>query len=56
LKILKRKPEGVNQRTDNAMTKRKRRNNNLQNVTQKTKDWATRTPLKTANRKQFLLH
>jgi hypothetical protein len=36
-------------RTDNAMAKKKkgkRTNNDLQNITQKTKDRATRTPLK----------
>ena len=31
------------------MAKRKRSNNDLQNITQKTKDRATRTPLKTNN-------
>ena len=31
----------------NTMAKRKRTNNDLQNTTQKTKDWATRTQLKT---------
>ena len=39
------------QRTDNTGTmvnkKNKRTNNDLQNSTQKTKDWGTRTPLKT---------
>jgi len=38
-------------RTDNTMAKRKKKNkrtnNDLQNITQKTKDQATRTPLKT---------
>ena len=34
-------------KTDNTMTKRKRRNNVLQNITQKTADWKTRTALKT---------
>ena len=29
------------------MAKIKSTNNDLQNITQKTKDWATRTPLKT---------
>jgi hypothetical protein len=33
--------------TDNAMTKRKRTNNDLQNIIQKATDRATRTPLKT---------
>jgi hypothetical protein len=56
--------EDVNRRrTDNRMTKRKRTNNNLQNMTQKDKDRGTRTHWK--NRewtempkkgKQFLLH
>ena len=32
-------------RADNAMAKRKRKNNNLQNNTQKTKDGATRITL-----------
>ena len=31
--------------TDNTMTKRKRTNNDLQNITHKTKDKVTRTPL-----------
>ena len=31
--------------TDNTMTKRKRANNDLQNITHKTKDKVTRTPL-----------
>ena len=39
--------KGVIRRTDNAMAKRKRTNNNLQIITQKNKDRATRTPLKT---------
>ena len=34
-------------RTDNTMAKRKRTNNDLQNIAQKTKDLVTRTPLKT---------
>jgi hypothetical protein len=42
--------ESVNLRkTDNTMTKRKRtkrRNNDLQNTTQKTKNWTSRIPLK----------
>jgi len=33
-------------RTDNTMANRKRTNNDLQNTTQKTKDRATRTPIK----------
>jgi hypothetical protein len=37
-------------KTDNTMAKRKRsKENDLQNTTQKTKDWATRTPLKTGD-------
>ena len=44
----KRKSKVVNRRTiDNTIAKRKRTNNDLQNITQKTKDRATRTPLKT---------
>ena len=40
--------ESVNRRrTDNTMVKRKRTNNDLRNITHKTKDRATRTPLKT---------
>ena len=35
--------------TDNAIAKRKRTNNDLQNITQKTKDWATWTPQKNSN-------
>ena len=39
--------EAVNRRkTDNTMATKKRTNHNLQNITQKTKDRATRTPLK----------
>jgi ABC-type multidrug transport system fused ATPase/permease subunit len=34
-------------RRDNTMTNRKRTNNRLQHITQKTKDRAARTPLKT---------
>jgi hypothetical protein len=45
----------VSRRIDNAMPKRKRTNNHLQNTTQKTKDRAKRTPIKTGG-KQFLLH
>ena len=33
--------------TDNAMAKRKRTNNGLQNITHKTKGQITQTPLKT---------
>jgi hypothetical protein len=41
--------ESVNRRkTDNTMATKKRTNHNLQNITQKTKDRATRTPLKTS--------
>jgi len=43
--------------------KNKKTNNDLQNITQKTKDWATRSPQKTRGwtrvlwkSKQFLLH
>jgi hypothetical protein len=32
-----------------TMVKRKRTNNDLQNTTQKTNDWATRTPLNTGS-------
>ena len=39
--------ETVNRKTDNAMVKRKRTNNDLQNTTQKTKDRVIRIPLKT---------
>jgi hypothetical protein len=42
--------EVLNRRTDITMAKRKRtkgHNNDLQNITQKTKDRATRTPIKT---------
>ena len=48
LKIPKGYSEDVNQRTDNTMAKRKKvqkTNNDLQNITQKTKDRVTRTPL-----------
>jgi hypothetical protein len=42
LKISKGLLETVSQRTDNTVTKRKRTNNDLQNTTQKTKDfWFT---------------
>jgi hypothetical protein len=48
LTIPKGLSESVNRRrTDNAMAKRKSTNNDLQKTTQKTKDRATRTPLKT---------
>jgi hypothetical protein len=48
LKIPKGQSEAVNQRTDNTMSKKdKRTNNDLQNITQKTKYQATQTPLKT---------
>ena len=52
-KIPKESSEVVNRRTDNIMTKRK--NNDIQNITQKTKNRAAPTPLKTRFRK-FLLH
>jgi hypothetical protein len=40
--------EAVNwRRTDNVIAKRKRTNNDVQNITQNTKDRATRTTLKT---------
>jgi hypothetical protein len=38
--------EAENRMTDNTMTPKKRTNNDLQNITPKTKDRATRTPLK----------
>ena len=45
--IYQRATRGVNQRTDNTTTKKnKKPNNDLLNTTQKTKDWAPRTPLK----------
>jgi len=58
LKIPKGKSEAVKRRrtdttmakrrrTDTTMAKRKRTNNDLQNNTQKSKDRATQTPLKT---------
>jgi hypothetical protein len=51
MNIPKRKSEAVNRRrTDNSIFKRKkdkRTNKNLQNITQKAKDRATRTPLNT---------
>ena len=49
VKVLKRSfkiAESVNRRTDNTMDKGKRINNDLQNITHKTKDQATHTPLK----------
>jgi hypothetical protein len=55
LKDTKRVIRIVSRRIDNAMPKRKRTNNHLQNTTQKTKDRAKRTPIKTGG-KQFLLH
>jgi len=39
--------KGVIRKIDNTMTKRKRISNEIQNITQKTKDLATRTSLKT---------
>ena len=43
-KDTKEKPEAVHRRmTDNTMAKRKRTNNDLQNITQKTNDRANRT-------------
>jgi hypothetical protein len=48
LKIPKGKSEAVKRRrTDTTMAKRKRTNNDLQNITQKSKDQAKQTPLKT---------
>jgi hypothetical protein len=38
--------KGVIRKIDNTMTKRKRISNEIQNITQKTKDLATRTSLK----------
>jgi len=38
LKIPKEQSEAANQRTNNTMAKRKRTNNYLQNITEKTKD------------------
>ena len=49
LNIPRGKSESVIQRTDNTMAKIKRPNNDLQNITQKTEDRATQTPLKTNN-------
>ena len=47
-KDTKEKPEAVYRRmTDNTMAKRKRTNNDLQNITQKTNDRATGIPLNT---------
>ena len=39
--------KGVIRKIDNTMTKRKRISNEIQNITQKTKDLATRISLKT---------
>ena len=39
----------VNRRTDNTVAPRKRTNNDIQNITQKTKDRAARVPLKTGD-------
>ena len=39
----------VNRKTDNTMAKRKSRNKDLQNNTQKTENQATYTPLKTGS-------
>ena len=48
MKIPKGQSESVNlRRIDNTIANRKRTNNDLQNITQKTTDRATRTPLKT---------
>jgi len=38
------------------MTKRKKTNNNLQNITQKTDDRATRRPRQARGEHMFLLH
>jgi len=46
----------VSLRTDSTLTRRKRTNNNVQNTTHKTKDRATRTPLKTNNDLQNSIH
>ena len=50
LKTPKMQSESANRRrTDNTMARRERKertNNDLQNTTKKTKDWATQTPLK----------
>jgi hypothetical protein len=46
LKIPKRQSESVNRKTDNPMAKRKRTNNDLQNIHIKLKDRETRTPHK----------
>jgi hypothetical protein len=45
LKVLKGQSKTVNGHTENKMVKRKRTNNDLQNILQKTKDRATRTPI-----------
>ena len=44
------KSDSVHLKTDNTMAKRKRTNNDQQNITHKTKDRVTRTPLKTKDR------
>jgi hypothetical protein len=46
LKIPKGSETVIRRKTDNTMATKKRTNHNLQNITQKTKDRATRTPLK----------
>ena len=49
----------LHRRTDNTMVKRQRTNNDLQNITHKTKDEITRSPLKTQKLwkgGQLLLH
>jgi hypothetical protein len=54
--ISKGSSESVNRRTDNVMArkkKEKRINNNLQNITQKTKDRAKQTPPKTCGDLRF---
>jgi len=54
LKIPKVESQAKNgRRTDNAMDKRKRTNNDIQNITQKTKDRATRTTLKTGDELRY---
>ena len=45
LKIPKGQPESENQRTDNTMAKRKRTNNDLQNILIKQKNRVEQTPL-----------
>ena len=54
--ISKGSSESVNLRTDNVMARKKkgeRINNNLQNITQKTKDRAKQTPPKTCGDLRF---